>query len=395
MTKEYKLSRGWKISTYVAASLTLALFVWLLVSPLLSGNEKDLSTLWFVGPISLAMIALMLFGLIEAIKGKFVIHPDRVVSVSTFSHDELMLDEIKGYRITEKYIFIEANTASKKTIKISTYFGKINEILLWLAERYPDLDEVQVEVDKKEIMNNALFGQSEEQREEKLAGARKVADALNWTGSVISMWTLFFPTPYAYAILAASSFPLLCALITNYYRGLIRLNEKRDTVYPSATWAILAPGLSLFIRGFIDYNIFDYSPIWWPAILLTTSIMALLTLRNTEFPLNKAKTYLSLSLISIFLFSYSFGAVVTLNCRFDPNKPKRLHAAISGKRFITGVSTSYYLQLSALEQQKEAEEFSVTEEMYNHLEVKDSVSIYFMKGRFGIPWYDIPEADHQ
>jgi len=140
--------------------------------------------------------------------------------------DELMLDEIKGYRITEKYIFIEANTASKKTIKISTYFGKINEILLWLAERYPDLDEVQVEVDKKEIMNNALFGQSEEQREEKLAGARKVADALNWTGSVISMWTLFFPTPYAYAILAASSFPptalYIQAEVTRHNSGNLR-----------------------------------------------------------------------------------------------------------------------------------------------------------------------------
>ena len=125
---------------YIGAPLLIALFCWILIMPFIPSVKDDVnpSVYWFLIPMSLGMIALMTVGLIDTIKGKFVIDSDKIFTVSTFSNRQLMFNEIKGYRITDKYIFVESNNENKKKIKISTYFGKTNEIVEWLSENYSD-----------------------------------------------------------------------------------------------------------------------------------------------------------------------------------------------------------------------------------------------------------------
>lgn len=175
--KEYKISKGWAIFIYITAPLLIGLSGWLFVMPFIPGSGNNPEIFWFLGPISLGMMVVMIVGLLDTVKGKFVIDNVKIFSTSTFSYRELMFNEIKGYRVNDKYIFIEPNTGNKKKIKVSKYFGRTNEIIEWLSSHYPDLDIVQANQEKEEILNNAEVGWTLQEREEKLTKAHKVANS--------------------------------------------------------------------------------------------------------------------------------------------------------------------------------------------------------------------------
>ncbi len=378
---------------YIGAPLLIALFCSILIMPFIPSMKEDMNpnVYWFLIPMSLGMIALMTIGLIDTVKGKFVIDSDKIYTISTFSNTKLMFNEIKGYRITDKYIFIESNNEQKKKIKVSTYLGRVNEIEEWLSQNYSDLDIVQANQEKEEILNNDEFGWTTEQREEKLIKAHKTAEILNWTGGLIGAWILFLANPYEYAIITSIFFPIICVIVLKYFNGLIRIDERKDTAYPTIFWAIFAPSMGLCLRGLLDYNIFDYSKIWTPSILIALTFIAVLTIGNKEFKFNKTKDYLTILGFSIFMFGYGYGAVITLNCMYDKSEPQKYDATILSKRISSGKSTTYYLELTPWGKQKEIDEVSVSKDLYNKLNQNDKVNIYFMKGQFDIPWFEVTE----
>src|SRR5687768_15718032 len=114
--KEYKIAKGWAIFMYIAAPLLIGLFAWLLIMPFVPWMKDDVAPeiYWFLAPMSLGMIGLMAVGLMDTIKGKFVIDNEKVYTIGIFSNRHLRFDEIKGYRITDKYIFIEPKIEDKK-----------------------------------------------------------------------------------------------------------------------------------------------------------------------------------------------------------------------------------------------------------------------------------------
>lgn len=387
--REFKLSKGWAIFVYITVPLLIALFLWLLLMPFLTGSEIDMNSFRILAPLSIGMIAFLVIGLVDTIKGKFVIDQDKIYTVSAFSTKQMSLHEIQGYRITDNYIFIESKTGQK--IKVSSYFGNITEILTWLTEHFSDLDLVQTIQEKEEILNNEAFGWSTEQREEKLIKAQKITKILNWTGGIIGAWILILPNPYEYAIIASIVFPIICVVVLKFSGGLIRINERKDSAYPSIFIAILTTSMGLCIRALLDYEIFDFSRIWAPSILISLSFTAVLIFGNKEFKFNTAKDFLTIIGFTAFTFAYGYGAVVTLNCTFDKSESETFHASIMSKRISHGKHTSYYFELSPWGKRKEVEEVSVPKPLYDRLETNDKVRIYLMKGKFEIPWFVVSE----
>jgi hypothetical protein len=136
---------------------------------------------------------------------------------------------------------------------------------------------------------------------------------------------------------------------------------------------------------------FDYSEIWTPSILIALTFTAVLILGNKEFQFNSAKDFLTVLSFTVFTFAYGYGTVVTLNCTFDKSKPETFHASVISKRISDGKHTSYYVELTSWGKRKEIEEVSVSKDQYERLEKKDKVRIYFMKGKFDIPWFVVSE----
>ncbi|MFT3705302.1 MAG: hypothetical protein QM802_23240 [Agriterribacter sp.] len=355
----YSISKGWKIFAWIFSPLIIALFMWMLLRPFYS-PEKDARIYWITVPVSLAMIVLVTIGLIDLIKSKFVIGQDSLILTGAFQTRELLFSEIKGYRINEKYIFIEPEDRDQKKIKINTYFERTEEIKEWLAERYKDLDVEQGNQETEQILSNNEFGLTIEEREHRLTKAKKVSRILNVGGAVIGAWTLFFPTPYEYAILGSAIVPIICLIIIKIFRGLIRIDERKGSAYPSVFLAIFVPAMATVLRAILDYEIFNYSNAWIPSLLIAIIYMVILAVKNSEFNIREKKSYWLLAAVFVFIFGYGYGTVVNLNCIYDHSNAEIYKAKILNKTISSGKTTTYYLQLTPWGPQKEIEKVSVS-----------------------------------
>lgn len=391
--KEYKMAKVWAIFMYIVAPLMIALFTFILFLPLMPGMENEITptAYWFVFPVSLAMISVMVIGLIDTYKGKFVIEKGRVYSEGVFSRRELLFHEIKGYRLADKYIFIEPTNENKKRIKISTYFGKTNEIIQWLQFNSIDLDKFQVEKEVQDILNNQEFGINKQEREAKLNEALKTAKIVNWIGAGIAVWTILFPKPYEYAIVASIAFPIVCLFIVRYYKGLMRIDSRKDSGYPSLFGAIFGSSIGLLLRCILDFNIFDYTNVWLPSVVILLIFLTILCVRNNEFVNENSKINYSIFFLTLFIYGYSYSTVVTLNCIYDTSEPIVYDATVLSKRINSGKTTTYYLELTPWGPSKQIEEISVSKDLYNSVNRSSEVNIYFLKGRFDIPWFEVTE----
>ncbi|MBO9701539.1 MAG: hypothetical protein J7604_15125 [Sporocytophaga sp.] len=394
INKEYKIAKGWAIFIYVFAPLLIALFGSILIMPFIPSaaeNEVPVEVYWIIIPISVTMIVLFIIGIIDTIKGKFVIGHDRIYLNTTLTKRTLLLDEIKGYRVTSKFIFIESSTKGKKQIKLSTYVGSKGEIIAWLASHYPDLDKLTAEMEEHEILENKDFGATVVEREQRLKKARTTTKIINWTAGLISAWTFFAPDPYEYLIVALMIIPIPAILILKFSKGIIRLEDKNDTAYPTIFAAVFFPAIVLAIRALLDYNIFNYENIWLPACSITAFIMTVVILGNNEFSFRKLKGYLLALFFSACFFAYTYGTIIGLNNILDQSIPQVYHAKILSKRISSGKTKSYYFKLTSWGPEKYSEEVSVSKELYNELGNNDIVTIYFSKGRFDIPWFVVGE----
>jgi hypothetical protein len=383
--KEYKIAKGWAIFMYLTAPLLIGLFGGLLIHSFTKETSLDNAD-WILIPVCIPMTILMIVGVIDTYKSKLIIHNHSIVSISVFSKRELQFDEIKGFTVNDNYIFIEPVETNKKRIRISKYIGGYHDVLSWLANNFTDLD-VQTGIEEEQaILNDESYGWSKDSREEKLVKARRTAKIINWAGGITAAWVLFYPSPYEYALLMAAAVPLVAILAVKLSRGLIRLDEKKSSAYPSVIYALIYPSLALVIRV-LDYQIFNYSNVWRNTILLTLSLLAFLLLKQKEITFKKKSDYLTVAGVASFLFAYSFGAVIFFNCYYDVSNAEYFTAKVLNKRISSGKTTTRYLELSAWGQQKEVDEVSVGKGLYNRTEVGSTVKIYFRNGTLGIPWF--------
>ena len=388
--KEYKIGKGWAIFIYIFAPLLIALFVWLLIMPFVL-EDTPIELFYVFGPISLGMIVLMVVGLLDTINGKVIISSDTLNIRSTFINRDLKFNEIKGFEVEKNHIFILPNTERKKRIKISIHISNSNELITWLGSRFPDLHQVNEAEEKAEILGNLDYGRNSEERSSQLKQAKIVAKVLNGLGGLILVWTIFRPEPYEYAIWASISLPIIAILVVVYYKGLIRIDEKKGSAYPTVFFAILMSCCGLFLRGLIDYTIFNYTNIWMPSIMIMIALIALVVFGTKAFKFKKAKDYFSLLSLSLFFFGFGYGSIVILNCTYDDSVPKSYTSKIIDKRISTGKMTTYYLELKAWGPQTKDDDVSVSKELYENLEINNNVNIYLKKGRFNIPWFIVTE----
>ncbi len=392
--KEYRITKGWAIFIWIMGPALIVLFGFLGIMPFLA-DKINLSLALILTPISIGMVVLMVFGLIDIYKGRFIITKDGLVSIGVLKTKELRFEEIKGFIVNEQYIFVEPNTKEKKRIKISQYIGGYHEILSWLTAKYENLDFVNAQAEEQEILNDENIGWSREIREEKLSNARKISRIINWLGGISFAWTLFYPKPYDYAVLSALVIPIIALIAVKLSGGLIRIDQKNGSAYPSTIYAFIFPSLGLMVRSFFDYDIFDYSNVWLKVVLVTVSFLFVLLINQKEFAFKKKQDFLTVSSLVMFLFAYGFGAVIYLNCNLDKSEPQHYTATILDKRISTGRHTSYYLKLTEWGQQNKIDEVSVSKGLYKRIEIDDEINIYFRSGKLDVPWFIVTDRKRQ
>lgn len=212
---------------------------------------------------------------------------------------------------------------------------------------------------------------------------------INCTGVLVALWAWFQPEPYKYVMLACLILPLISIAVLKFYKGLIRIDQKKNSPYPTIFWSFFASSSALSVRSLLDFNIFDHSNIWIPSVATLLFLLTIIMLGSKEFSFKKTEDYFTIFNLILFLFAYGYGATITLNCIYDQSTAKSFDSSVLHKRISTGKTTSYYLELSPWNNQVESAEETVSKEFYDSIDQSQTVKIEFHEGLLKIPWFVI------
>jgi hypothetical protein len=339
--------------------------------------------------LALFCIAVAIFLTRDLKISKFGIGIDRVYLVSMIYNRTLYFDQVSGWREMEKEFHILPNDKSLKKIRVSTYFKDSAEIRQFLAEQFPNLDEVEAETEHLEIIQNEEFGITEEARLKRLEQARKAARYTEWVGWAIVVWLFFYPTPYELSIMSGIIYPFLAVALCFLYRGLIRGYDGEKSPYPTMIMTVIVVPMMLAYRAIVDINILSYHNGWILMIIITTILFVSYQVPTNGFSFRKNADIWTFFVVLILLMAYGYGTVTLTNAIADHSQPEVYPTVITNKRVSTGKSASYYLELKKWGDQSEDDEVTVSRSQFDSYAVGDSINVHLRPGALKMPWIEL------
>jgi hypothetical protein len=388
MTGEFRTAKGWRIFIYIFSPLLIGLFVYVGFITL-SSETSNLTVSLILIPVSLGGTIMFTYGLVETIKGRLIIEANSISRLSLLGTKTLDFQEIKGFRADSNYIHIISNSKDKKSIKITAYIERSDQVLDWLNNNFLELDSHEASEEEKQILTDNEFGVNQQTREFRLNKARRVAKYINIVGGATGIWLWFYPQPYSICVSVGMIVPGIALASLYFYRGLIRFDEKRNSAHPSIIYGFIAPSAGLLIRAIMDYEILEYKNIWINVGIISLILTGLLVLWTKEIKFKKVIDYVTVLPLAGMILCYSFGTFVVSNCLFDKSEPEIFNSEVTDKEISTGKSTIYYLTLSPWGPRAETEKVSVTKDEYEATDKGDTVSIYLRHGLLNTPWFYI------
>jgi hypothetical protein len=387
MNKEYKIAKGWKIFIWIALPIFMIIPFGLSITFYIEYGFS-LTFALVILPICLGILFLIILGLIDSIKGKYILTDNKIITVGIFKTKELFFADIKGFTNNENNLTFHPKTKEHKKIKVSVYINNFNEFAIWAKQNFKNITLEESIREEQEVLNNKEIGRTIEESSEKLDRARKLTKLLNTISIFIALATILYPKFYKLQIIACVGLPLLGLIILKNSKGLIKLNENPKSKLPNLVSTLLMPTIALALRALIDFNVLNFSN----AFKFSTAFIILLTIflfssSELTFNLKKIKTYLIIIVISFFGAIYSISSIIVTNGIFEKNEPTGYKASVIDKRINYGKTTTYYLKLSQWGPQIEVKEVSVAKEIYSKKEIGDEVNIYYNVGLFDIPYY--------
>jgi hypothetical protein len=386
MTGEFRTAKGWRIFIYIFSPLLIGLFVYVGFIAL-SSETPNLTVFLILIPVSLGGTTMFMYGLIETIKGRLIIGANSISRLSVLGTRTLDFQEIKGFRADSNYIHIISNNKNKKSIKMTAYIEKSDQVLDWLNSSFLELDSYEATEEEKQILTDNEFGINPQTREYRLNEARRITKHINIIGMGVCVWLWFYPRPYLISVLVAMTIPIIAFGLVFIYRGLIRIDEKKNSAYPSIIYGLGATSAALLIRALLDYEIVEYKNLWTIVSITTVILVFLLLISTKELKFSKLVDYVTTLTLTVIVFCYTFGTYVVSNCLFDKSKPVIFNSEVTDKEISSGKSTTYYLILKPWGPRTETEKVSVTKDQYEAADNGDTVDIYLRQGLLKTPWF--------
>ncbi len=372
----------------------LLVMLWALVANWPAGATRG-DALLATGCI-LLIAAFALHVLVATFKDAILLTDSHIIKKSTWPlvNKELRLDELAGFRTTNKLIIIESTQPDLPKLSFQSSIDFHDDFMFWLGSNYPDLDQVEAAATRAALLADEQLGATPEVRVVRLALARQVSWGLNILGIVVGVWLFIQPQPYAYAVAVGLAVPLLAAGALFLFPKLLRVEPRKNSPQTSLLLALLLPGLGLVVSAAATSKPLAYSAVWPLAggVAVVFGLLLLIGSQPSLIEVGSARRggegWL---LLLICAALYGFGATLTSNAAFDTHAPILYRAQILSKHTTTGKSTSYHLLLNPWGPRIAPENVTVGREYYQRKQPGDTVTIATQPGRLGIPWFRVVE----
>ncbi len=350
-------------------------------------HDSNLLLTLILTPLFFGFAAYFTYELVDSAKWRIIITSDSITRINLAGKETLDFAAIKGFRTDQYYIHLVPNDERKKEIKISIYVEQSGLIIGWLHRTFTELDLDESAEEERKILEDQAHGFNRETREHRLAEARRYAKYLNILGFGIGLWVLLYPTPYLTSVFASMTIPVLALGLVYFYRGLIRVDERKNSPYPSILYGVVSPSSALTLRAMFDYDFLEYNNLWIVVSVITIALTVLFLFGTKEMNFSKWVDYLNATVLAGITLSFVYGTFVVLNCKLDKSEPQIFSTSVVDKDVSSGNSTTYYLVLDPWGPRKAAEKASVTRNEYETTEKGDTVDVYLKNGLFGSSWF--------
>ncbi|MBX7125168.1 MAG: hypothetical protein K1X47_05710 [Cyclobacteriaceae bacterium] len=385
MNQVFRVATGWRILISVLAPPFILLGGALLF--VLIGESYELSVLLISGAAGLAITGFMLYALTDAYRWRIEISDKEIVRRNVWGTRSIPREKIRGYRINGQYVFIEPFDNGLKRINISTYTARRKELIDWLVQNYPDLDQQEATAEAARIIEDASFGITTEARKARLAEAGKAARIVNGIGGVVALWMLFYPQPYDVVTVAAMCVPFAALAAIYLYRGLIHIDTRKNSAFPSVGWGLLACCVGVCARSILDFDVLDYGAGWTWMATAALLLCALAVTGTGELLQNGRRGFMLGLVVLIFSFGWAYGSYIIINCHFDQSEGDAYTTRVADKRVTSGRNTSYYVSVEPWGPVTETQEISVTEEEFQLATPGDTAYVVLRPGTLNASWY--------
>ena len=331
----------------------------------------------------------MILGILDAQLNKITIEEDSIYQRTIIGSRRLAFENIKGYRDNNSIIEIEPINSSQKKIKIASYYENRNVLRTWLKENFEDLNLLEKNQEKEEILRDDKYGWTKERRKEKLNKAKTIARIYNTIGAICGLMTLFYPNPYTLIISLSIILPIIGLFIIKQSDGMIRFVGRNNSAYISLEIGLFLTIIALILRALLDFNIYDYTNIWLPAIVISLGYILILFVGNKEFAFIKIADYFNNLVLIIMLFGYGYSTTVLTNSLFDNTTPTYFNTTVVNKQISSSKIIIYYFYLKSWGPNKIRSKMSVSKFDYKSFSPGDEITITLHNGLFDIPWYEV------
>lgn len=387
--REYKSAVGWKLFALIGGTLLCFLFGWLAYITIYA-EPFSLTLALILLPISIGMIVMFIYGIIDMFISKLIITKGGIKKVNLLGTRKLSFDQVKGIRSDQNYVYIIPHNKTQKGIKVSQYFGKKSEWLGFLNSRFKDIDFEHYLEEEKKLHKDQAFGSTKKERSKNISRVKQLTRFLNGISLVAGLWYIFIANPYSLVTAINLILPIVGIFILYRENGRIKLFKDDNSPYPSISITFLIPLVALMIRGILDFDILDYTNAWVYVFLITPIVLIILVrIGKSEFKgESKIDTLIIYPVLIAFIGVYVFFGSVLINCTYDNSTPLRFESTVLKKRISDGKnSTRYLLTITPWEGVEEDTEVSLPKSKYESLEANDKIIVYQQKGLLNIPWF--------
>lgn len=380
-----KYSRGFLVGVSAIGILTQ---VGLLLSLL---NKNDTSVAWMAFLLLSAVLMCAFFGILayNAYVWQLVLDDTGIYKTNWRETVNLTWEEIKGFRYFEGgHIVIEPVSPHKKAIVVRNNIAQRHLLIDVLGQKYSDLNIEETSVTIAEIVNNPLYGATEEARENFLKKTHQKANAWSLGAILVTIIPLFIPHPTAIELLLGMACPFILLAVSWRSGGLIHLFSE-----PSQRLPNLSAGLLLGSLLFLYVSATQSPLLGHINILYSTSIFFLysgILWFFSEYQLQRPVLMRGRRLlIGIMAFCYANGTSTWLNSMLDygayTTTPVRMVS--KGRRSHFLYPDTYYVKVRYW-RETALYEVPVTPELYERMETNSPLLLLEKPGFLGGLWID-------
>jgi len=228
--------------------------------------------------------------------------------------------------------------------------------------------------------------------------ATKLAVWINCAGPcVIALPVLYYlvgPSierfaPWFFPLLIAISIAILPAsiLLVVWFKGLVWYNYRMTVPHPSPMIGAFVGGIALTAMGMMK-SFVAYGPLFLTALYPALVLWLAMLLTTKEFSKMTGLDIGNMCALLFICYLFCFGAYATSNCAFDQSAPHVYGSVIIDKRVVESSDNedSFRLRMKPVAGIDDVET-EVHEELFNAVEVNDSIWVNLKDGFWQAKWY--------